>query len=49
MFVGLHDVKDELQMFIDSQKKKLDSDKKELRKAQASFSPRSGEQVFIMI
>jgi len=37
---GLGDVKDELQMFIESQKRKIDNEKRELNKAKAIYSPR---------
>ncbi|XP_065061682.1 centrosome and spindle pole-associated protein 1-like isoform X2 [Rhopilema esculentum] len=40
---GLGDVKDELQMFIESQKRKVDSDKRELMKAQDALSPRDNQ------
>ena len=38
--LGLGDVKDELQMFIESQKRKIDNEKRELNKAKAIYSPR---------
>lgn len=46
---GLGDVKDELQMFIDSQKRKIDNERRELNKAKAVYSPRDDKLVSIIL
>ena len=49
ILLGLGDVKDELQMFIESQKRKIDNEKRELNKAKAIYSPRDHKPVSIII